>query len=264
MRKIIFSKLLVPILIIIIIVLGSYILIKGNFKEKVTNENQATSPIAKESTAPLLIDKSLYEEKTYTDSTKYTTFKVTYPQFKNASAGFNQEIKNLVMEGIETHKKDSEDTWKIRYENRAPGDTITEFPKADEKFDFSVTWKPAQANAKFINLILTISGYNGGVHGYATLVSFNYDVAKKKEITLADLFPGDANYLKTVSEFSRKNLEAQFGKDLVVSMLNEGTMPTEDNFSVFTFPPDTITFYFNQYQVAPYAMGVSKVTMPRK
>ena len=110
------------------------------------------------------------------------------------------------------------------------------------------------------------------------LISYNYDVMNKKEVDLVDLFPNDPNYLKTISDFSRKDLTIQFKKrlevktkadlqnfqDSVMPMLTDGTTPTIDNFSVSTFTPDNITFYFNQYQVAPYAMGGSTVVMSRK
>jgi hypothetical protein len=40
------------------------------------------------------------------------------------------------------------------------------------------------------------------------------------------------------------------------TMLNDGTTPVKGNFSLFTIPSDTeLTFYFTQYQVAPYVFG---------
>jgi len=280
MKRLKSSKFLIPVLIVIIFILILYILVRQNtsknIEEEKTTEFTEETEVVKET--PKLIDESLYEEKSYTQPTQYTTFKISYPQFKNTSAGFNKKIEDLVTGGIDAQKKDSEESWKARYETRSPGDKITEFPSVEEKFYFNVSWKPIQVNDEFISSILTVSGYTGGAHGYENSTSFNYDVINRKEIALADLFPSDPNYLKTISTFSRKNLETQFRKSLniktkddeanfkdsVIPMLTEGTMPTLDNFSVFTFTEDSITFYFAQYQVGPYTMGEPKVIMPRK
>lgn len=280
MKKLKASRFLVPILVVIILILLSYILIKNNTSRNTegvkttepTPITEAEKPVAK------VVDKSLYEEKSYTEPTRYATFKVFYPQFKNASAKFNEEIEDLVVRKIESHKKDSENILGERYENQLPGEDTTEFPTEEEKFSFDVSWKPTQVNDKFISFILIVSGYTGGAHGYENLASFNYDVVNKKEITLADLFLGDQDYLKTISEFSRKDLQAQFHKSLnvktkedevnfkdsIMPMLLNGTMPAPENFSIFTFTTNSITFYFAQYQVGPYTMGEPKVTIPRK
>ena len=103
----------------------------------------------------------------------------------------------------------------------------------------------------------------GGAHDYHNITSFNYDVASKEEITLKDLFPNDPGYLKTISDFARKDLRSRYKNTLDDAMLSPGTEPKEENFSVFTILPGSITFYFAEYQVAPYALGELKVTMPR-
>jgi hypothetical protein len=270
------SKLTLPISILVIIVfIGGIYLISRNHSKKVPS-NSATTP--EEVVNSSLVDKSLAEEKVYTKSTQYAVFDVKYPQFKNVSTEFNEQIANLVDKGIENHTVDSEENWKARYDTRQPGEDITEFPTNDQKFQFSMSWKPIQLGNNFISTLITFDGYTGGAHGYQNMVSYNYDVVGKKDVTLADLFPSDTNYLKTVSEFSRKDLTAQFREKLNVkteddkkelailieSMMNPGTEPTPENFSVFTFTPDYTTLYFTQYQVAPYAMGEFTVEMPRK
>jgi hypothetical protein len=46
-------------------------------------------------------------------------------------------------------------------------------------------------------------------------------------------------------------------------MISDGTAPDADNFGTFTFTPNTITIYFQQYQVGPYSIGMPTVTIPR-
>ncbi len=259
---------------IALLVAGAYFVLHINSKTTVENPPVVTEEPAKTN---LIIDKSLAEEKTYKGPDQYTTFKVTYPQFKNTSSEFNQKIEDQINAGIAQQKKDSADNWKARYDTQSKGENIPQYPKEDDKFYFNVSWKPVQENNSFVSFILTVSAFEGGAHGYETLTSYNYDVANKKEVTLASLFPNGVNYLKTISDFARKDLTAQFKKRLdvktktdeknfqdgVVPMLMEGTTPVAENFSVFTFTKENVTIYFNQYQVAPYSMGQSSITIQR-
>ena len=196
----------------------------------------------------LLVNPALSESRTYKEPTASATFDVVYPQFKDASLGFNQKIENLVMEGIENHKKDAEESWR----------------QGREKFQFYTTWAPVQVNKNYISFLLRLGGYVGGAHGYENLASFNYDVTAEKEIALSDLFPEDPDYLKTISEFVRRDLRRQLGNNANEDILLAGTEPNAENFSVFTLLPGSVTFYFVEYQVAPYAAGSSKVVMPRE
>lgn len=266
-------SLLIPILILAISSGVIYTLVNNNSK---TVDN--TVPVIAEDVKPfLLVDMSLVEDKIYKEPTQYATFDISYPQFKDASDEFNKTIENMVTDAIHNHTIDSEESWKARYNNRAPGDSIKEFPFMDDKFQFGMSWKATQINKDFISVLITFYGYTGGAHGYQNMISFNYNVDSNKQMKLSDLFPNDPSYLKKVSEFSKKDLNTQFRKLLsiktkedeeqsltpILYMLNDGTKPLEENFSVFTFTPEDINIYFTQYQVAPYAMGDFTVKMPR-
>jgi hypothetical protein len=260
--------------IVLVVVAGIYLIVRG---DRTKTPDESTGEEGNVVSQPL-VDKSLVEEKSYKTSETYTTFDITYPQFKNADASFNKNIANLVTEAVASHRKDSEDNWKARYATRSTTDKITEFPSEGEKFSLAVAWNVDQVNDKYISFLLVTEGFSGGAHGYRALTSFNYDVVHKKAVILKDLFPGDASYLKTVSDFARKDLEAQFRKNLniktaddeknfkgsILPMMREGTEPSVDNFSVFTFTPSDVSIYFTEYQVAPYAMGESTVVIPRK
>jgi hypothetical protein len=44
-------------------------------------------------------------------------------------------------------------------------------------------------------------------------------------------------------------------------MIEGGTDPTEENYKEFTFDADSITLYFQRYQVAPGAAGSIEITI---
>lgn len=258
------SSIIVSIIILVAFGIGLYFLLRNNI------------PVIETQVGP--VDESLIEEQTYFTPTQYAVFDVKYPQFKNASAEFNKKISDVVTAAISGHAEISEDNWKSRYETQSPGENIPQFPTEGEKYSFGVSWNQVQINDKYISTLLFVSGYEGGAHGYQNILSFNYDVSAQREMTLADLFPDNPDYLKKVSDFSRTALTTDFRERLevgtsdedeknfqegVIPMMMDGTEPIAQNFSVFTFTPDTITIYFTQYQVAPYAMGESSVVIPR-
>ncbi|OGI90415.1 hypothetical protein A2911_01600 [Candidatus Nomurabacteria bacterium RIFCSPLOWO2_01_FULL_40_15] len=243
------KKLVISIVIILLVFVGA------NFVLKNKNQYETKTPEASKETKEVtfLINPALYETKTNKQSAQGVEHNEVYPQFKNVPNEFNKKIEETVL-GY--------------FSAQVPGDDYTESPPEEysprEKYEFNSSWTPVQVNESFISFLLRFGGYTGGAHGYSSLTSFNYDVKNQKEIALRDLFPSDPNYLKTISGYARKDLRLQFGKNVEEDMLLAGTELDEINFSVFTFTGDEITFYFNQYQVAPYSMGQFTVTMPRK
>ena len=223
-----------------------------------------------------IVDLSLVENKTFNDPSSYIVFDISYPQFKNAPDSFNLKIEELVLGEAGLQRGYAEENWKARYDTSTDG-SVTKLPKEDEKFSFTSSYKVVQANNDFISVLVSISGYSGGAHGYQNLHTFNYDVKAGKEITLQQLFPNDSNYLKTISEFSRKDLQVQLKKKLeiktkadeqnfkevIIPMLIDGTTAVLENFTIFTFTPDAVTIYFVEYQIGPYSVGESTVVIPR-
>lgn len=218
-----------------------------------------------------------YDEVREKETLSYTSYDIRYPQFNNADPEFNKKIADVVATGKDEFTEFAIDNWKAYRETSFEDGDPGEFPP--EPYPFYVKWEPARVDDSYISFVMRIGGYNGGAHGYENIVSFNYDVIGQKEATLADLFPNDTEYLKTVSEFSRATLLPELIKageldtlsadesvaaiDNLKAMLYAGTEPTPENFSVFTFTDTDITLYFSQYQVAPYVYGEQQVTMPR-
>ncbi len=243
------KKFLISIVVILLVFAGA------NFVLKNKDRYETKTPEALEETeeVTLLVDPALYETKTNKQLSQYFEHNEVYPQFKNVPSEFNKKVEETVL-GY--------------FSAQVPG---ADFPESSpeeyyprEKYEFNSSWTPMQVNESTISFLLRFWGYTGGAHGFSSLMSFNYDVKNQKEVAPRDLFPSDPNYLKTISDYARTDLRRQFGNEGNEDMILAGTEPQEENFSVFTFTPKAITFYFGQYQVAPYAMGESKVVMPRK
>lgn len=232
--------------------------------------------VARQSQPIIAIDQSLITEITSLPvevPTTYVTFDVAYPQFAGLD-DLNMHIKTAVIAAVTNHAKSAEANWIARADTDK---TIAKVPGTEEeKFPLSVRYTVAQANSRYVSLLMRISGFEGGAHGYESIMSFNYDVKKHQTIALKDLYQSDQNYLLTISDAVRpiiwNNLQTraelltdadkQDFKDSVMPMMNDGTEPTVENFNVFVFTDYGITFYFGQYQVAPYVFGEQAVTLP--
>lgn len=225
-----------------------------------------------------------FEVKELNPNNAYVKFDVKYPYFIKGDENFNASIENLIKKQIDEHMVMSQENWKARYDTQVKGDNIPIAPnKEEDKFSFFSDFEIVQSNSTYISFVLKYGGFSGGAHGYENVVSFNYDVYTDENIKLNYLFPDDPQYLTTISNISREYLKKQFAViseedkknsdpealkeyvDNVITMIESGTEPKEENFSVFTFTRNRkVKIYFAQYQVVPYAMGMPEVEIDRK
>lgn len=194
--------------------------------------------------------------KTIKEYNQYYAVTAEYPQFKGVAPIFNQTIERVVLDAIASHKTESENNQKYMIAiDVAEGRE----PRVPEQFELYVQYEQDQMNARYISFVMRIGGYAGGAHGYQNIITFNYDVPNQTIMSLADLFPNDSEYLTTLSQYAREQLRATLGDYTNETFIMDGTNPTVENFKNFTFDENTITLYFPQYQVAPYAAGEQQV-----
>ena len=185
---------------------------------------------------------------------------VEYPQFADLPPSANDAIASATLSRLDTFKEDVKETMAARA--ATGGGAVI----ATSSYSFTATWEPAQVNGRYISFIERYDSYSGGANENQEVQTFNFDVASGTPVTLADLFPDSADPLKLISALARSQLRASLmnaspGYD-PDHMLNEGTAPTTDNFSNFTFDEYAITFYFPKYAVAPGAFGEQRAQIP--
>lgn len=265
-------KILKLIIVIVLIVLA-ILLGRTFFKKDNINLEPANSNINQEN----LVDMSFVTEIPLATASPYATVEGSYPQFRNADASFNDKIRNNIVIAQAEFENNAKENWQARIDTMPAGE-VEKYPTKGDMY-FSVRSNYVQVNEDTVSFWVSIAGYSGGAHGYEALYSYNYDVKNGRQINLSDLFPNDTNYLKTVAEYSRADLIKQFTKKIeseggeeygdfkmvmenLNSMIVSGTEPRQENFSVFTVEPGFVTFYFSEYQVAPYVYGKQMVRMP--
>ena len=202
------------------------------------------------------------EDKKITDNTKPFTIEITYPSVAGLD-DFNKKGEDLVNNELFEFKKNS--TANDVAVKEIDPESYAEFPR---EYYLSINYDKGLVNENTISVVFNISNFTGGAHGANYFSALNYDIKNKKEIKLAGLFSGQTDYLQKISTYCIDDLTKQMTTSGAIDMsntlwLDEGAGPKEENFSVFLINQDGITFYFPQYQVAAYAAGDFKVTMPR-
>ncbi len=200
------------------------------------------------------------EDKTITDHAKPFTIDVTYPYIEGAT-GFNTTIKNVIDAQIADFKKISLENDTAVKENDPQN--YADYPR---EYILNISYKKGLVSQDLASVIFSVYSFTGGAHGNAYFVAVNYNTKDNKEVTLADLFAGQQNYIKTISDYCIAELNKQMVEKIGTvegSWIKDGAGPKADNFSEFLVNKDTVTFYFAPYQVAAWAAGDFQVTMPR-
>lgn len=254
--------------------------------KKDTHENPQPATMLTSTTTDIpaiLVDENLFETVKVQEEGPYTLVDFSYPRFKDLGTVYNLKIENKYRDFIKEHAQISEENFKARLETMTEEEKKYYTPsiKKEDKFTAQGTFEVVQANPQFISVLFILSAYQGGAHGFQISEAFNYDVQNKKELSLIDVLSVNNKTLDFVSEESRKQLLQEFlpqvpyqklWKDIVfdgeedmffAETLYDGTEPKTDNFSVFTFTPETITIHFQQYQVGPYVIGSPVVMISR-
>lgn len=267
------------ILLIIVIIISFYFTYKNWAKKE---EIKIDSIPYVENIEELIVANS-FETKILTPSDDFVKIDIKYPFFMKANKDFNLKIEDFIKEQMVNHTIISRENWKARFDTQVEGDNIGISPKNDEeKFTFYSDFKIIQSNGTYISFVLKYGGFSGGAHGYENNTSFNYDIKNNKIIELKDLFVNNPDYLNYISTESRNILKKEFAQvseedkenssevaikeyiDNIVSSIDIGTEPKDENFSTFTFVGNKITIYFGQYQVGPYSIGSPEVQIDIK
>ena len=127
--------------------------------------------------------------------------------------------------------------------------------KAWYEYHYVIEASTQQGTANTLTYLATIDYYEGGAHGINQLITFNFDIATGKQIMLADIFaPGYESQLKNTL---LKALKSKTGLNTMDELKDAGYLYSMDIFPSenFILNDETITFVYNPYEIAPYAVG---------
>lgn len=102
----------------------------------------------------------------------------------------------------------------------------------------------------------TYSDYTGGAHGMYGIINNVFDLTTGELVTEQDLFA--AGYKEGVADLLKQSLAAYLAENEAEEDMVFGQPEPYDNFAV---SEEGITWTYNPYEIAPYAMGAIELTV---
>lgn len=198
--------------------------------------------------------------RVFTKETDAVTINITYPTIPGTSEGVaraNLAVQSALDKRIAEFEKEADMSMRVD----------SGFPKDIKSF---VTGSPAieEKNSRYIALVMGLEWYiRGAAHPAHTMDVYVYDYKADKLLSVDDLFLPGVDYLPVLSRLSREDLrmqaqEGDMGFTYNEDMVQDGTEPRKENFSLMLPLRDGLMVYFSEYQVAPYAAGPQQVSIP--
>jgi hypothetical protein len=192
------------------------------------------------------------EEKSFEDTSLALHINIVLPKRKGDEW---VEANKLFEEILEAEKKEFIKQTK---------EIIAENPES--KYSAMCNWFEASplelfCDSNFMSFCLQFSyQHSGGVHPCGHLYTFNYDLKKQKQITFADYFT-----LKQSEEDTAAFISLIWNGSRIEDAQHnlEGLQNVVRPFD-FNVTTDTITFNFDDYEIASYAFGMVRSTISKE
>lgn len=119
-----------------------------------------------------------------------------------------------------------------------------------------------KSGASTVSYVYSIYLDTLGAHPNAFFRTFTFDQKTGASLAIGDLFTPRSDYLKRLSAITRFELDKSLGEFADVDYINQGTTAEALNFQSFAIESNALVIIFPPYQVAPYAAGIQKVSIP--
>ncbi len=129
------------------------------------------------------------------------------------------------------------------------------------EYHYTIDTKTKTGRDNVVVYLINMDYYEGGAHGIEQQLVMNFDAQSGQQLTLKDVFvPGfEARMTELLLEklmeiADVKTMDDLKAKDYLFSM---DMFPSEN----FILDSDEITFIYNAYEIAPYAMGRTEISV---
>ena len=139
---------------------------------------------------------------------------------------------------------------------------LKEFDDYSSSWSMEITSDIIYQDSAFISVATTIYSYTGGAHPNAYQVYRSYDLQNGQPLTLKDILK--TGYEKPLNEAAE--IEFRMLKEIPPSealkekgyFFENGSFALNDNFAIIY---KSLIFYFNPYEIAPYANGPTELEL---
>lgn len=198
------------------------------------------------------------------DSSDCTYIRFEFPQFTNAVGSVRDSltafIKQQFVDSIASvYDPDSLQQQFLKEYER----TKNEIEHYDQTWTLDRTIEVLHQNAKWITLELNDYAYTGGAHpnGYTEYTMF--DKTDGHRLTLADFF--DETGIQKLTALGEKEFRKVRAINPNMQLSDAGFDFNDDRFSLsqnFYINDEGIVFQYNAYEVGPYVLGETTITLP--
>lgn len=213
-------------------------------EQQVPGTDTDTQP---EDTQTVITHKPWYFDQ-FTDEFRILSL---YPQVMGVESDINETLSAYSERKVEDFKTGIEDAV-----------TDQAIPSTS---NFTMTYEPIALNEDLASFVFTISRYQAGAaHPLTVKEGLTYDFEREIPMNLEDVMNRHDMSLEDIAQTSRDKLASQYKEndmydESMQDWINEGTRAKWENFDAFTYDGDSLTIYFQPYQVAPYAAGIPTV-----
>lgn len=165
---------------------------------------------------------------------------IRYPEFSGDAAGISK-----INETLKKHAEGFLNDFKAQIEEFGPIDDSREM-----HYEANGGYMIAYNRDGVLSVVTQDYGFYGGAHGSTIQSGYNFNIKTGEEITLAQLFKANPNYMSAVD----KKIAAQFKKD--GSLLEPGGFKTIGKDPNFYVKNGGFTIFFQQSDYTPYAVGI--------
>jgi hypothetical protein len=139
-------------------------------------------------------------------------------------------------------------------------DTDDELKRAWYEYNYSIDTQTLEGwNGDVVVYLITQDYYEGGAHGISQQLTMNFDKLSGRQLQLKDVFvPG---YEARLTELLLKKLMQHVDVSTMEELRDKGYLFSMDMFPTenFMLGEDHITFIYNVYEIAAYAMGSTEL-----
>nr|WP_255552061.1 DUF3298 and DUF4163 domain-containing protein [Roseivirga sp. E12] len=200
-------------------------------------------------------------------SSQCTTYAVEYPVItgmisEQAKAEINENIKSAIFDYAFLTEKPESFQSLIDELSAEYTSILEEYPDYSASWSMEVNSDIIYQDSSFISVASTIYSYTGGAHPNQYQVYRSYDLQTGKAITLSDILSsGFEEELNQAAEIEFRMLkEIPPNEELKDRgyFFEGGTFVLNDNFAIIN---KSLIFYFNPYEIAPYAVGSTELEL---
>jgi len=195
-----------------------------------------------------------------------TSFEVTYPVFLHLAPEISKTLLEKIENAIGYDNPEAEGFSIEKMGNRL----VSDFKKFQGDFSengfgwyFKASVDVQFATDSLLSLAATSEYFTGGAHGGYTVYFVNIDPISGEEITLHSLLkPGFEELLNLEGEKSFRQVKGLNENDTLALHGYEFPQGKFEVNSNYGFNKEGIVFFFNNYEIASYAVGPTEILIP--